>query len=333
MAFHESIPRFKTKTLTINEDGVEYRIHFITKLWNGPIQKFHLVDPSPWPILTSLSTLWLTISFVLWFHCYENAGSVLISAIVCLVYTVSLWWRDVFRENLEGHHTDTVIKGIHLGMLLFILTEAMFFVGLLWSFLHAALMPTVQIGMTWPPLGIVPVRADTWHARPILNTWLLLASFFTANNAMSALNNDDNPERSRVFLLITIALGLMFAVYQYLEYNEAAFTFSDSIFGSAFYLVTGFHTFHVLVGVIFFVVVLFNFQDPDLDIPLENVALNLAVLYFHFVDIVWIFVLTIVYIWGGATPSSGLELCSDGVCIFENLFLDALIDLSSTYLF
>jgi cytochrome c oxidase subunit 3 len=286
---------------------------------------YHLVDPSPWPVLTSFSALWLTISLVLWFHCYNNAGTLLIGALLCIIYTASLWWRDVIRESRTGYHTPKVKQGINLGMLLFIVTEAMFFVGLLWSFLHAALMPTVQIGMSWPPLGIVPVKADTWHARPILNTWLLLASYFTANNAKSALDNGDS-QRSKFFLLVTIALGLLFAVYQYLEYNEAAFTFSDSIFGSAFYLTTGFHTMHVLIGVMYFVVVLFNFKDTT---PGNSTALNLSVIYFHFVDIVWVFVLTIVYVWGGATASSGLELCTDGVCVLENLLLDARIDLYS----
>jgi heme/copper-type cytochrome/quinol oxidase subunit 3 len=286
---------------------------------------YHLVDPSPWPLLTSLCTLMLTIGAVLYFHQYAAAGTVLVFAIVSLVYTVSLWWRDVMRESRLNCHTAKVKKGLHLGMLLFIVTEAMFFVGMLWAFLHAALMPTVQIGMAWPPVGIVPVKADNWHARPILNTWLLLCSYFTANNAKHALDMGDRG-RCAIFLALTIVLGAVFSFYQYLEYTDAAFTFSDSIFGSTFYLATGFHGFHVIVGFVYLTVCLFSLKDASAS---RCTALDLAVLYWHFVDIVWVFLLILVYVWGGALPSSGMELCTDGPCLMEALLYEAKLDLFS----
>lgn len=257
---------------------------------------YHLVDPSPWPALTSLSALWLAIGLVLYFHKYSSGGTVLLGALVTLVYTVSLWWRDVIRESRSFCHTSKVKKGLQWGMMLFIVTEAMFFVGLLWAFLNAALMPTVQIGMAWPPVGIVPVKADTWHDRPILNTWLLLASYFSANAAKHALDNG-NKQSCANHLILTIALGAVFSFYQYLEYNEAAFTFSDSVFGSAFYLSTGFHGFHVIVGFLYLTVCLFNLKDASKD---NSTALDLAVLYWHFVDIIWLFILVLVYYWGSA---------------------------------
>lgn len=283
---------------------------------------YHLVDPSPWPLMTSLSALWLAIGLVLYFHKYTSAGTVLLGALICLVYTVGLWWRDIIRESRLDCHTAKVKRGLHLGMLLFIVTEAMFFVGLLWAFLNAALMPTVQIGMAWPPLGIVPVKADTWHARPILNTWLLLASYFTANNAKHALDNGDR-QRCALFLALTVGLGLLFTFYQYLEYNEAAFTFSDSVFGSTFYLATGFHGFHVIVGFLYLTVCLLTLKDAG---PSRSTAMDLAVLYWHFVDIVWVFILILVYVWGGALPFSPVELCSDGPCVLENLLHQARLD-------
>jgi cytochrome c oxidase subunit 3 len=284
---------------------------------------YHLVDPSPWPMLTSFSALWLAIGLVLYFHMYPSAGTVLMGAFCCMVYTVSLWWRDVMRENKQNCHTDKVKRGLHLGMLLFIVSEAMFFVGLLWAFLNAALMPTVQIGMAWPPLGIVPVKADTWHARPILNTWLLLASYFTANMAKHCMDNGQKT-RCMLFLVGTIVLGMVFSYYQYLEFSEAAFTFSDSVFGGTFYMVSGVHGIHVIIGSIYLVVTVANLHSVR---GHGSLALDLAVLYWHFVDIIWVFVLTLVYVWGGAVPSSSLEQCLDGPCVLEALLNEVRLDM------
>ena len=259
---------------------------------------YHLVDPSPWPALTSLSALWLAIGLVLSFHKYSAGGTVLLGALLTLVYTVSLWWRDVIRESRSFCHTSKVKQGLQLGMYLFIVSEAMFFVGLIWAFLNAALMPTVQVGMAWPPVGIIPIKTDTWHDRPILNTWLLLASYFTANAAKHALDNG-NKQGCANYLILTILLGAVFSFYQYLEYNEAAFTFSDSIFGSSFYLTTGFHGAHVIIGFLYLAVCLFNLKDASKQ---QSTALNLATLYWHFVDIIWILVLVLLYFWNGSMP-------------------------------
>lgn len=152
-----------------------------------PHHGYHLVDPSPWPSLTRFCLLWLTVSLVLYFHQFAYAGSLLIMALSALTYTASVWWRDVNREGEFGFHTAKVKNGLHLGMLLFIWSEAMFFVGLLWAFLHRSLMPTIQIGMSWPPVGVVPVE---WTGLPKTNTLLLLASYFTANAAKHALSNN-----------------------------------------------------------------------------------------------------------------------------------------------
>lgn len=283
---------------------------------------FHLVDPSPWPFLTSLSALWLTTGGVLYFHQYAMGGTVVLGAILCLVYTVSLWWRDVMRESRLDCHTAKVKRGLHLGMLFFIVTEAMFFVGMLWAFMHAALMPTVQIGMCWPPVGILPVKADSWHARPILNTWLLLASYFTANNAKHKMDLGDR-KGCAIYLILTITLGVIFSFYQYLEYTDASFTFSDSIFGSTFYLTTGFHGFHVIIGFLYLTVCLLSLKDTS---PTRSTALDLAVLYWHFVDVIWVFLLILLYFWGGATPSSALDSCNDGACQLSWVLQETLYD-------
>lgn len=263
---------------------------------------YHLVSPSPWPALVSLSALLLTLAAALYFHQHPTAGRMLIFATLSLSYSTGLWWRDVLRESRQREHTAPVNCGLRLGMLLFILTEAMFFTGLLWAFLHAALMPTVSLGMAWPPVGIVPVQADSWHARPMVNTWLLLASYFTANQAKHRLGVQDK-RGCALYLCATIGLGLVFSYVQALEYADAAFTFSDGMFGSTFYLTTGFHGFHVVVGFLYLAVALATLHDAS---ATRSVALDLAILYWHFVDVVWLFLLVLLYFWG----SAGAELLS-----------------------
>lgn len=280
---------------------------------------YHLVDPSPWPALTSFCMLCLTLSLVMYFHKYPAGGLLLSFALLGLTYVASLWWRDVMRESLQNHHTSKVKQGLHLGMILFIVSEAVFFVGLLWAFLHAALMPTVNIGMAWPPVGIVPVD---WTRRPSLNTVLLATSYFSANAAKHAMDLG-NKKACAMNLILTIGLGVLFTLYQYLEYSDAAFTFSDSIFGSTFFLSTGFHGFHVIVGFLYLAVCLLTLKSAA---PNKSTALDLAVLYWHFVDLVWVLIFTLVYVWGGAVPVSSVDTCNDGLCVLQTILREARLD-------
>ena len=280
---------------------------------------FHLVTPSPWPALTSFSMLCLTLSLVMYFHKYPAGGLLLTFALIGLTYVASLWWRDIVRESLQNVHTSKVKQGLHLGMILFIVSEAVFFVGLLWAFLHAALMPTVSIGMAWPPVGVIPVD---WTRRPSLNTVVLFTSYFTANAAKYAIDTGDK-KGCAIQLILTIALGLIFSLYQFLEYGDAAFTFSDSIFGSSFYLATGFHGFHVIIGFTYLAVCLFNLKSTS---PGKSTALDLAVLYWHFVDVVWIFLLCLLYVWGGSLPSTDLEMSSDPINLLHTVLREAKLD-------
>lgn len=252
----------------------------------------HLVDPSPWPIFTSINILALALSFVSFVHRYTIGPRLLLLSLLFLCYSMFVWWRDISRESLAGCHTKPVVSGLQLGMMLFILTEAMFFVGLLWAYLNAGLMPTVQIGLQWPPEGIQVVD---WQRKPLLNTALLFTSYLTANAARYAMDLGDRKQcQSR--LIQTILLGVFFTFYQYKEYGHAAFTMSDSVYGSNFFLTTGFHGFHVFVGVVFLIVALLqlNTSTPD-----RSQALTLSIWYWHFVDVVWIALMLIVYIWGG----------------------------------
>jgi heme/copper-type cytochrome/quinol oxidase subunit 3 len=245
---------------------------------------------------------------VLFFHQYATAGTLLRRALICLVYVASLWWRDVVREGVLGFHTRKVKNGLHLGMLLFIWSETMFFVGFLWRFMHAALMPTIQVGMSWPPLGIVPLH---WTGLPKTNTLILLRSYFTANGRKHALENSQK-NLCGTYLLLTIGLGRLFMYCQYIEYTSAPFTFSDTVYGSRFYLTTGFHGFHVFVGRVYLAVCFFLLKETERK---KAVAFNLAVLYWHFVDLVWAALLVILYVWGSRVPTYEIEACTDGVCV------------------
>lgn len=290
---------------------------------NGGHHGYHLVDPSPWPLQTALCIQWLTVSAVAFFHQYTGAGTILTLALSCLTYVASLWWRDVTREGSLNCHTSKVVNGQHLGMVLFIVSEAVFFVGLQWAFMHAALMPTIQIGMSWPPVGIVPLH---WTGLPKTNTLIQQASYFTANGAKHALDNN-HKNLCGLYLLVTIGLGVLFMYCQYVEYTSASFTFSDTVYGSAFYLTTGFHGFHVAIGAIYLAVCYFLLPSTT---PSKAVAFNLAVLYWHFVDVVWRALQVLLYVWGSALPAHEIEACTDGLCALSVVLSDRKAHLFAT---
>jgi cytochrome c oxidase subunit 3 len=252
---------------------------------------YHLVDASPWPFLMSVSVLVMALGLVLSFHRYQNSTLIFSLGLLLVIYIFFLWSRDIMRESRLHYHTTKVQTGLQMGMVFFIMSEAMFFVGLLWAFIHAASQPSIYLGTQWPPAGIIPVE---WNGRPLLNTALLFASYFSANVARYAME-ENKKNLAFTNLLITVLLGFLFTFYQYLEYSTAAFTFSDSVFGSVFYLTTGFHGFHVIVGVLFLLVCLLRLKEFSVN---HSVGLKLAVLYWHFVDIVWIFLMGIIYYWG-----------------------------------
>lgn len=285
-----------------------------------PTHSYHLVDASPWPAFTSLAVFATALGAIRYFHQYPGGSTVRVFGRLFRVFCASRWWRDVFRESALGHHTGRVQRGLHYGMLWFIVSEAMFFVGRIWAFLNAALMPTVHIAGVWPPEGIVPVD---WAGRPARNTVRLAASYFSANIAKYAMDAG-RMSRCRVHLQITVALGVRFLYYQYCEYSTAAFTFSDSVFGCNFYLATGFHGFHVRIGVLFRSVCLLRRSDQT---PEHCRSLKLSVRYWHFVDLVWVGIYGIIYIWGSYTAPSSWESCIGADCVLYEVLRDAAGDL------
>ena len=261
------------------------------------IQKhpFHLVDPSPWPLLTALSTFGITSGGVLYMHSYKNGGLVMSLGLLCTLYCMGCWWRDVVREaTFEGHHTSAVQVGLRYGMILFIISEIMFFFGFFWAFFHASLSPTLEIGGIWPPQGIAIF--DPWHI-PFLNTLILLLSGSSVTWSHHAIVHGFRKE-AIISLIITLVLAVIFTGLQGFEYVNAQFNISDSVYGTTFYLCTGFHGFHVIVGTLFLSVCLIRIFKYHLTKE-HHFGFEAAAWYWHFVDVVWLFLFISIYWWGG----------------------------------
>jgi cytochrome c oxidase subunit 3 len=264
---------------------------------NISVQKhpFHLVDPSPWPIVVSFSSLALLTGAVMYMHAYSSGFLLFLLGLFLLITSMGLWWRDVVREGtFQGHHTKAVQQGLRYGMMLFILSEIMFFFAFFWGFFHASLSPSVQIGGIWPPKGIVPF--NPWEV-PLLNTIILLSSGATVTWAHHAIVAGER-EHAIEGLVYTVLLGILFTMFQALEYREATFSISDGIYGSAFFMATGFHGLHVLIGTIFLFVCLqrqirYHFTRQ------HHFGFEAAAWYWHFVDVVWLFLFVTIYWWGG----------------------------------
>lgn len=255
---------------------------------------FHLVDPSPWPLFTALSTFTMLVGAVLYMHSFVAGPYLLVYGLISLISCMAIWWRDVIREaTFEGRHTAQVQKGLRLGMILFIVSEVMFFFGFFWAFFHSALAPSVEIGSIWPPVGIHPL--NPWDV-PLANTLILLQSGVTITWVHQAILAGNRVDAYQGFVL-TIYLAVCFTLLQVMEYLEAPFNISDSVYGSTFYMATGFHGFHVIIGTIFITVCFFRHQKHHFT-PEHHLGFEAAAWYWHFVDVVWLFLFVTIYWWG-----------------------------------
>lgn len=257
---------------------------------------YHLVDASPWPIIGAFSALLLTFGGVMYMHSY-NYGSFLLSfGFIMVIYTMIVWWRDVVREStFEGHHTSVVQRGLKYGMILFISTEVMFFLAFFWAYFSASLSPTVEVGAIWPPKGIDVF--NPWEV-PLLNTLILLLSGVTLTWAHHAILSNRRKSAIRA-LAFTVLLGAIFTCLQIMEYREATFTIADGIYGTTFFMATGFHGVHVLIGTTFLLVCLIRLIKSHFTSK-HHVGFEAAAWYWHFVDVVWLFLYVSIYWWGGA---------------------------------
>jgi cytochrome c oxidase subunit 3 len=257
---------------------------------------FHLVDPSPWPLLGSLSAVMITFSGVAYMHGYIGGGSSLVLGFISLFVVLWGWWRDIVREaTFEGQHTRSVQTGLRSGMILFIVSEVMFFVAFFWAFFHSSLSPSPFIGGVWPPAGLSVL--NPWDI-PLLNTVILLSSGATVTWAHHALVFGSR-KQGLIALFFTLVLAFFFTGLQGLEYLHAPFNISDGIYGSTFYMATGFHGFHVLVGSLFLAVSTFRLFCHHFTRS-HHFGFEGAAWYWHFVDVVWLFLFISIYWWGGA---------------------------------
>lgn len=255
-------------------------------------QPFHLVEFSPWPIVGSLGAFSLTVGLASWFHNY--GVGVLLIGLVLVIITIIQWWRDVIREGTyQGHHTSNVAKGLRWGIILFIASEVLFFFAFFWAFFHRRLAPTPELGCTWPPAGIQVINP---FSVPLLNTAVLLASGVTVTWAHHSLIEGIRDSAIQG-LFVTVLLGAYFTFLQAWEYYEAPFSIADRVYGTTFFVATGFHGLHVLIGstfllVCFFRVILYHFSSG------HHFGFEAAAWYWHFVDVVWIFLYLCIYWWG-----------------------------------
>ncbi len=244
------------------------------------IQPFHLVDQSPWPFIGATRAFGLTVGLVSWFH--GNGGVCLGFGVVFLILTMLFWWRDVVREGTYlGFHTSLVCRGLRFGILLFIFSEVIFFFGFFWAFFHRRLAPTPELGCVWPPVGVFPLNA---FAVPLLNTSVLLASGVTVTWAHHAIIEGSRDEVLRR-LVYTVALGGYFTYLQGNEYYDAPFRIRDGIYGTTFFVSTGFHGAHVLIGTIFLGTCLLRGYYYHFSTT-HHFGFEAAAWYWHFVDVV-----------------------------------------------
>ncbi|MFN3889153.1 MAG: cytochrome c oxidase subunit 3 [Beijerinckiaceae bacterium] len=271
-----------------------------------PNHDYHLVEPSPWPLIGSISAFVTAVGAVAWMKSMPilglPAGGFIFGAgLIGILYTMAAWWTDVVREAESGYHTRVVQIHHRYGMILFIASEVMFFVAWFWAFFDASLFTNEAAqfarveatGGVWPPKGIEVF--DPWHL-PLLNTLILLTSGTTVTWAHHALLHGDR-EGVKKGLILTIALGIVFSLVQAYEYAHAPFAFKNSIYGATFFMATGFHGFHVLVGTIFLIVCLVRVYMGHFT-PKQHLGFEFAAWYWHFVDVVWLFLFAAIYVWG-----------------------------------
>jgi cytochrome c oxidase subunit 3 len=264
---------------------------------------YHLVKPSVWPLIGAFAALFFFGGMVMWMHAMNGGAWVLAVGVAGILLTMFSWWSDVIREAHGGDHTPVVQLHLRYGMILFIASEVMFFVAWFWAWFDAALFPSAvdAVGGVWPPKGMEVLDPFGF---PLLNTLILLCSGTTVTWAHHSLIHNDR--RGLINgLWCTILLGLSFTSIQGWEYWHAPFHFSENIYSSAFFMATGFHGAHVIIGTIFLTVCLVRAYKGHFR-PEQHFGFEAAAWYWHFVDVVWLFLFICIYVWGGwGAPYAG----------------------------
>lgn len=255
---------------------------------------FHLVDASPWPIFISMSLLMMTFGTVMFLHGYIGGSFLYKLGILLTLLVMFFWWRDIIREaTIEGQHTTLVQSNLRTGMILFIASEIMFFFAFFWAFFHFSFNPSINIGGVWPPAFIVTL--DPWKI-PLFNTVLLLSSGAGVTWCHHSIILGSKKDACHA-LIITLVLAIVFTSLQAFEYVTAPFSISDGVYGSTFYMATGFHGLHVFVGTVFLTVCLIRLFYNHFTRE-HHFGFEAAAWYWHFVDVVWLFLFLTIYWWG-----------------------------------
>jgi len=261
-------------------------------LSNRICHPFHIVEESPWPLFGAVGGLYFTSGIVSLFHL--NKIILFFLGLTLLALVIYQWWRDINREGaVQGLHTSIVELGLRWGIILFIVSEIFFFLRFFWAFFHSRLAPNIEVGSSWPPYGI---KVFNPFQVPLLNTIILISSGIRVTWSHHALMQG-NFSQTKISLIITVILGIYFTMLQGLEYFEASFTFADSIYGSTFFIATGFHGLHVLIGTLFLIVMLFRHRNHEFR-KSHHFGFEAAAWYWHFVDVVWLFLYMMIYWWG-----------------------------------
>nr|AZL93157.1 cytochrome c oxidase subunit 3 [Cleptes metallicorpus] len=253
---------------------------------------FHLTTLSPWPLMTALSLSMMLMSTISLFNFNPNY-SILLSTFLLLTMSLFQWWRDIIREStFLGDHTMKIYYMLKMGMILFIISEIMFFISFFWSYFHMSLSPNIEVGMNWPPKYITPFNPFNI---PLLNTIILISSGLSITwcHQSILLNFHKN---SIISLTITIILGIYFSFLQKMEYWEAPFCLSDSSYGSIFFMATGFHGMHIIIGTIFLLTALARIYSKQMS-KIHHFNFESSCWYWHFVDVVWLFLYMSIYWW------------------------------------
>lgn len=253
-----------------------------------------MVSPSPWPLNTSISLFTITTSGAMAMHGFNNIHYILFLSLLNLNLSMFFWFRDIISEaTYLGNHTYAVQRGLRLGFGLFIVSEALFFLGIFWAFFHSSLSPNIELGAQWPPMGIQAVNP---FELPLFNTILLLSSGVTITYAHHSIIQG-NRKGALYGTIATVLLAITFTMFQLVEYEVSSFTISDSVYGSIFYFSTAFHGIHVLVGTIFLAIGFWRILGYHLT-DHHHLGLESGILYWHFVDVVWLLLYISVYYWG-----------------------------------
>lgn len=252
---------------------------------------YHIVEVRPWPIKGAVATFLILSSIVAWFQ--FNSIFYFFSSLIILLLIAFEWWKDLIRESKnQGFHNIKVINGLKIGIILFITSEVIFFFSFFWAYFHRSTRPNIEIGQTWPPFYINsfnPINV------PLLNTIILLSSGVSVTwSHHSIISNLKLQSFTR--LLITILLGIYFSSLQAIEYIQSEFSIADSIYGASFFIATGFHGIHVLIGTSFLIFILIRLNRIDYSIT-HITGFEIAAWYWHFVDVVWLFLYLSIYWW------------------------------------